>query len=118
MGLEYRFIPEREYESYEDFLTKNDGAELYFFTAKGEICYTDIDYPEGSFLVFGRESVGLPDDLVSANFARAVRVPMLSGARCLNLSNTVAVAAYEVLRQWGYPALSGEGRLRNYTWKD
>jgi len=90
------------YEGYDDFLLKNEGAELYFFTAKGEICYTDIDYPEECFLVFGRESVGLPDDLVFANFARAVRVPMLSGARCLNLSNTVAIAAYEVFRQWGF----------------
>lgn len=91
------------YESYGDFLEKNPRAELYYFSAKGRICYTDIEYPDGCFLVFGRESVGLPEELVSANIDRAVRIPMLRTLRCLNLSNSVAIAAYEVLRQKGFP---------------
>lgn len=90
------------YESYDDFLSKNKEAELYFFSAKGRTCYTDISYPEGSYLVFGRESVGLPEQLVLDNPERSVRIPMLKDARCLNLSNTVAIAAYEAFRQWGF----------------
>ena len=91
------------YENYQDFIDKNKGAELYFFSAHGKCRYTEIEYPEGVFLVFGRESVGLPTELVRENAERSVRIPMLKTLRCLNLSNSVAVAAYEVLRQWGFP---------------
>ena len=94
------------YDNYEDFLSKNEGAELYFFTARGEHCYTDIDYPDGAYLVFGKESVGLPEELVTANAERCVRIPMLPTLRCHNLSNSVAIAVYEVLRQGGFEGLS------------
>ncbi len=94
------------YESYEDFLNKNQEAELYFFSARGRNCYTDIIYPENTYLVFGCESVGLPRELVSENIERSVRIPMLKTLRCLNLSNSVAIAAYEVLRQGGFAELA------------
>lgn len=87
------------YDSYNEFLEKNKNANLYFFSAKGKNCYTDIKYPEGSFLVFGRESVGLPEELIKENLDNSVRIPMLKSVRCLNLSNSVAIAAYEVFRQ-------------------
>ena len=87
------------YDSYNEFLEKNKNASLYFFSAKGKNCYTDIKYPEGSFLVFGRESVGLPEELIKENLDNSVRIPMLKSVRCLNLSNSVAIAAYEVFRQ-------------------
>ena len=87
------------YDSYKDFLEKNSGAELYFFSAKGKNRYTDIEYPEDVFLVFGCESVGLPEELVLKNIERSVRIPMKETLRCLNLSNSVAIAVYEVLRQ-------------------
>ena len=87
------------YDDYGDFLSKNEGAELYFFTARGETCYADIEYPDGAYLVFGKESVGLPEELVRENIERSVRIPMLKTLRCLNLSNTVAIAAYEFFRQ-------------------
>ena len=90
------------YENYEDFLNKNEGAEMYFFSAHGNLRYTDVDYPEGVYLVFGCESVGLPKDLVSENIERTLRIPMIESVRCLNLSNSVAVATYEVLRQFGF----------------
>ncbi len=96
------------YESYEDFLSRNQGAELYFFTAKGHICYADVEYPDGAYLVFGRESVGLPDELLDANPERCVRIPMLPTLRCHNLSNSVAIAVYEVLRQSGFEGMSLE----------
>ena len=90
------------YENYEDFLVKNQGAELYFFSAKGKNRYTEVEYPDNCFLVFGCESVGLPEKLVFENIERSVRIPMLKTLRCLNLSNSVAIAAYEVLRQKGF----------------
>lgn len=90
------------YENYEDFLDKNKNAEMYFFSAHGERRYTDVKYSEGVYLVFGRESVGLPKALLSANAERTLRIPMIESVRCLNLSNSVAVATYEVLRQFGF----------------
>ena len=90
------------YDSYTDFLTKNEGAEMYYFSAHGNFSYAEIEYPDGVFLIFGRESVGLPRELVEENIERSVRIPMLQDCRCLNLSNSVAVATYEVLRQWNF----------------
>ena len=97
------------YENYEDFLVKNEGAELYFFSAKGKTCHTEVEYPDGVFLVFGRESVGLPEELVRENIERSVRIPMLKTLRCLNLSNTVAIAAYEFFRQRDFSDFEKKG---------
>ena len=94
------------YEDYEDFLTKNPGAPLYFFSAHGKNLLGDIEYPDGAFLVFGKESVGLPKELVEANCENSVRIPMRADVRCLNLSNAVAIAVYEVIRQSGYDGFS------------
>ncbi len=99
------------YENYGDFLTKNEGADLYFFTQKGVKSYCEVSYPDGAFLVFGRESVGLDEDLILKNLSKTVRIPMLSGNRCLNLSNAVAVATYEVLRQWNFEGFATSGAL-------
>ena len=92
------------YESYEDFLSKNSG-KMFYFSAHGSRFYADIEYPDGAYLIFGRESVGLPRELVEANADRAVRIPMRGEVRCLNLSNAVAIAVYEVLRQSGFEGL-------------
>lgn len=96
------------YECYAEFIEKNPDAELYFFSAKGNICYADVDYPENVYLVFGKESVGLPEDLVRANFSRCLRIPMLPTLRCHNLSNSVAIAVYEVLRQRNFEGMTLE----------
>lgn len=93
------------YENYEDFLRQNENVELYFFSAHAERSFAEVDYPDGVFLVFGRESVGLPRELVEANLDRALRIPMRKTLRCLNLSNSVAIAVYEVLRQKNYGGL-------------
>lgn len=100
------------YDSFEDFTAKNPGAKMYFFTAKGASSYAKAEYPDGVFLVFGRESCGLPDDLVRENADRTLRIPMLPDRRCLNLSNAVAVAVYEVLRRWDFEGFSEEGILK------
>ena len=93
------------YENYEDFLSKNEGAEMYFFSSHAEHSFAEVEYPDNVFLVFGRESVGLPPELVEANKDHALRIPMRRTLRCLNLSNSVAIAVYEVLRQNNYGGL-------------
>ena len=94
------------YDSFDEFLERNPHAPMYFFSSHAENSYADVSYPDGVFLVFGRESVGLPEELVKANADRALRIPMLPTLRCLNLSNSVAVAVYEVLRQKGFAGLT------------
>ncbi len=91
------------YENYEEFFEKNKGEAMYFFTKKGKRCYTDVNYPDRVFLVFGKETKGLCDDILTRFSDDTVRIPMLPTLRCLNLSNCAAVASYEVLRQWGFP---------------
>ena len=94
------------YENYEDFLSKNPGAELFFFSAHAKKLFSEVEYPDNAFLVFGRESVGLPRELVEENIDRSVRIPMRGEVRCLNLSNAVAVAVYEVIRQSDFDGFS------------
>ena len=118
-GLDYwEYLDITHYASLDAFLEKNAAAPMYFFTTKGRTCYTDILYPDGAFLVFGREDRGLPDELLLKNPDRCVRQPMRGGLRSLNLSNSVAVGVYEALRQWGFPELQNEGRLHHYNWED
>ena len=93
------------YENYDDFIRQNANCELFFFSAHGKNSYAEIDYPDNAFLVFGRESVGLPKELIEENYERSVRIPMRKTLRCLNLSNSVAIAVYEVLRQNDFSGL-------------
>jgi len=94
------------YDSYRDFLEKNPGAELFFFTSHTTRSYADVVYPDNAYFVFGKESVGLPRQLIEENKDRCLRIPMISDVRCLNLSNSVAVVVYEFLRQGGFSGLS------------
>lgn len=117
-GLDYwNLLDITVYQSSEEFFEKNKG-EFYYFSTKAKHIFSEVSYPNGAYLLFGREDRGLPEKLLFDNPERCVRLPMLKEARSLNLSNSVAVAAFEVLRQWGYPGLSGEGRLRDYNWED
>ena len=99
------------YENLEDFYKKNPGALVYYFSKKAKHVYSEIDYPDDAYLCFGRESVGLPEELLKKNKDRSLRMPMKEGLRSLNLSNTVAIAVYEVLRQRGFPDREREGKL-------
>ena len=93
------------YDSFDEFMATNGDSPMYFFSSHATSSYADVEYPDGVFLVFGRESVGLPTELVNENIERALRIPMLPSLRCLNLSNSVAIAVYEVLRQKGFEGL-------------
>jgi len=93
------------YENLAEFLERNAGEEMYFFTTKGPRAHSEIVYPKRVFLVFGKETKGLPEDLLAGNYDRCARIPMRESLRSLNLSNSVAVAVYEVLRQRDYEGL-------------
>lgn len=104
------------YENTDEFFEKNSGAKFYYFTTKAENTHSDMTYENGAFLVFGKETKGLPEELLKANPDTCVRLPMRGIIRSLNLSNAVCVGTYEVLRQWGYPALSRKGKLTKFDW--
>lgn len=94
------------YENHADFCEKNPDAEIFYFSSKGKNRYTDVEYPDNVYLMFGRETAGLPEELIKANEGRTLRMPMLPNRRCLNLSNAVAIATYEVLRRWNFEGLT------------
>lgn len=102
------------YPDIEDFFSKNPG-HYFFFTTKGKKIHSEAVYPDDNvYLIFGREDAGLDEKLLHDNYDKCVRIPMRNTLRCLNLSNSAAIAAYEVLRQWGYPDMSYEGHLTKY----
>lgn len=104
------------YQDLSEFWAANRGP-YFFFTSKGTHRHTDVSYPDGAYLVFGREDAGLPEELLAAHPAQCVRIPMRRGERCLNLSNSVAVGVYEALRQWDFEDLETRGQLTKYEWK-
>lgn len=87
------------YDNVAEFFEKNAGGKFYYATTKAKQSYTDVSYPDGCFILFGKETKGLPEDLIYADFDRAVRIPMYGALRSLNLSNSVAIILYEALRQ-------------------
>ena len=106
------------YEGLDDFFAKNPDADFYCFTTKARHVYSDISYPKRVFLMFGKETKGLPEELLFANPDRCVRIPMRDTLRSLNLSNSAAIAAYEVFRQRGFEGLRPDGELTKYRWED
>ena len=116
-GLDYwHALDITYYDGWDDFKDKNPTAELYFFSTKAENKYTDVKYPENVYLVFGREDAGLPEELLKENRNRCVRLPMRDNLRSLNLSNTAAIAVYEVLRQRDFDDLKIGGELARLSW--
>lgn len=115
-GLDYwHFLDISYYKSLDDFFEKNSG-EYFFFTTKALNRHTDVSYPDNAYLFFGKETAGLPEELLKANPDKCVRIPMQNEARSLNLSNAVAVGVYETLRQWDYPELLCQGELHRLKW--
>jgi len=101
------------YGSTEEFFEKNKDGKFFYFTTKAEQTHSEVSYPNNAYLVFGKETKGLPEELLKENHDSCVRLPMRGIIRSLNLSNAVAVGVYEVLRQWDYPELSLKGQLHN-----
>lgn len=115
-GLDYwHLLDITEYENISEFFEKNKG-EFFFFTTKARHKYTDFSFPDNSYLFFGPETRGIDEQLLLQYPDTCARLPMIGDARSLNLSNTVAVAVYEVLRQWDFPELQNFGELHRYNW--
>lgn len=118
-GLDYWYLLDLTYyENLDDFFHKNKDGKFFFFTTKARKTHSDVNYPDKAYLVFGKETKGLPEELLLKHPDDCVRIPMIDDARSLNLSNSVAIGVYEALRQQGYPALQNKGQLHNYRWED
>lgn len=104
------------YDDYQDFLNKNPNAKIYMATTKSKQKYTDVAYEEDAYIMFGKESAGIPEEILLDNKETCVRIPMMPGERSLNLSNSVAIVLYEALRQQGFPKLEEQGQLHRYEW--
>lgn len=118
-GLDYwHLLDITYYESEEEFFEKNAGETIYYFTTKAPRKHTDITYPHRVFLMFGKETAGLPEELLAKHPDTAVRIPMLPNLRSLNLSNSAAVAVYEVLRQRDFDGLAETGAPRTFDWDE
>ena len=117
-GLDYwPHLDVTVYENFEDFLARNPGARIYMASTKGHHMYTEVSYEPDCYLMFGKESAGIPEELLLENQERAIRIPMVGETRSLNLSNSAAIVLYEALRQNGFPGMKLEGSLTKYDWK-
>lgn len=102
-GLDYwHMLSITYYENLEDFFEKNKGGNFFFCTTKAPHTYAEAKFSDGDYLIFGKETKGLPEDLLSANLDKCIRIPMVADARSLNLSNSVAIVVYEAMRQTSY----------------
>ena len=106
------------YENTQEFLEKHSDDSLFFFTTKGRKVYSEQSYPDNCYLIFGREDAGIDEHILLRHPDNCLRLPMIGPVRSLNLSNTVAIAVYETLRQWEFPALQNEGQLHQFCWDD
>lgn len=110
-GLDYwQYLDLKIYKNIEDFFSKNDGV-FYYFSTKAKRIYSEENFSGNTYLFFGKETKGLPEELIAANYDHALRLPMLDEIRSLNLSNSVAIATYEVYRQWGFEGMKTEGAI-------
>ena len=117
-GMDYwSDLDVRTYIDYRDFCEKNPGIKLYMATTKAKKVYTEVDYEPDSYIMFGKESAGIPEELLVASQENCIRIPMLEEIRSLNLSNSVAIVLYEALRQNGFAGMEKEGHLHRLEWK-
>ena len=116
-GMDYwKDLDVTTYLNYEDFLAKNPGAKIYMATTKAKKLYTEAQYEEDCFIMFGKESAGIPEEILVKHPDTAIRIPMNEDIRSLNHANSVAIVLYEALRQQGFANMQREGQLRKFTW--
>ena len=117
-GLDYwRFVDVRVHENLDEFFAEAEGGRFHFFTTQSTRCYVDAEYREGDYLVFGKETRGLEEELLVKHPDECVRIPMIGETRSLNLSNSAAIAVYEGLRQNAFRGLSSAGNLHRLHWQ-
>ena len=116
-GMDYwKDLDVTTYVDYDAFLEKNPGAKIYMATTKGPNLYTEVEFEPDCYLMFGKESAGIPEEILYANQEQAIRIPMKEEIRSLNLSNSVAIVLYEALRQQNFNHMQLQGKLTKYDW--
>lgn len=106
------------YSDYQEFMDKNPGAKIYMATTKARKVYTEVAYEPDCFLMFGKESAGIPEEILVEHQEHCIRIPMWGEIRSLNLSNSVSVVLYEALRQNGFEQMTMKGELHRLHWKE
>lgn len=117
-GMDYwEHLDVHNYINYEDFLAKNPGAKIWYATTKAKHSYTDVEFGPNDYIMFGKESAGIPEEILVDNEDNCIRIPMGPNIRSLNLSNSVAIVLYEALRQNNFAGMQTEGELQRLSWK-
>lgn len=118
-GMDYwKDLDVKRYINWNDFLEKNPNAKIYMATTKGRHVYTEVNYESDCFIMFGKESAGIPEEILKEHPDTCVRIPMIGETRSLNLSNSVAIVLYEALRQNQFDHMKLEGELHRLRWDD
>ena len=116
-GMDYWYqVDVSRYMNFKDFLEKNPNAKIYMATTKSKHTYADVSYEDGCYIMFGKESAGIPEEILLDYRDTCVRIPMLPDIRSLNLANSVAIIAYEAMRQQDFAQFQLEGQLHHHTW--
>lgn len=116
-GLDYwNLLDIYYYENFNHFLEQNPLAKIFMATTKSKKLYTEVEYQQNDYIMFGKETAGIPEEILLEYKQTAVRIPMFEPARSLNLSNAVAVVLYEALRQQNFEGLLKQGQLHRHTW--
>ena len=116
-GMDYwKSLDVTTYIDYQDFLDRNPGAKIYMATTKAQKVYTEAAYEPDCYIMFGKESAGLPEEILVENKENCLRIPMLGDIRSLNLGNSAAIILYEALRQNGFKGMEMEGDLHRLKW--
>lgn len=118
-GMDYwKDLDVTTYIDFNDFMEKNPGAKIYMATTKAPNVYTDVKYEPDCYIMFGKESAGIPEEVLVEHKEDSIRIPMFGDIRSLNLGNSVAIVLYEALRQNGFRGMNLEGHLHRLEWKD
>ena len=106
------------YDDFNDFMERNPGAKIYMATTKAPNVYTEVNYEPDCYIMFGKESAGIPEEILVHHKEDSIRIPMVGDIRSLNLSNSVAIVLYEALRQNGFENMTKEGHLHHLEWEE
>ena len=118
-GMDYwEDLDVTRYDDFNDFMERNPGAKIYMATTKAPNVYTEVNYEPDCYIMFGKESAGIPEEILVHHKDDSIRIPMVGDIRSLNLSNSVAIVLYEALRQNGFENMTKEGHLHRLEWDE